>query len=58
MPTHRYVEENGSAAMLAAKRSAGVTPEMNLRECVTCMDQVYMKPLVMYRIQYIFTILK
>ena len=23
------------AAMLAAKRSAGVTPEVNLRECVT-----------------------
>ena len=26
-----------SAAMLAAKRSAGVAPEMNLRECVTHM---------------------
>ena len=23
MPAHRYMEENGSAAMLAAKRSAG-----------------------------------
>ena len=31
----RYVEETGSAAMLAAKRSAGVAPEVNLRECVT-----------------------
>ena len=31
---HRYVEE---AAMLAAKRSAGVAPEVNLRECVTHM---------------------
>ena len=28
---------DGSAAMLAAKRSAGVTPEVNLREHVTCM---------------------
>ena len=27
----KYVDENGSAAMLAAKRSAGVTPEVNLR---------------------------
>ena len=37
MPAHRYLEENGSAAMLAAKRLAGVAPEMNIRECVTCM---------------------
>ena len=35
MPGCRYVEEISSAAMLATKRSAGVTPEMNLRECVT-----------------------
>ena len=35
MPAHRYVEEIGSAAMLAAKRLAGVTPEVNLRECTT-----------------------
>ena len=35
MPTHRHVEENGSAAMLAAKRSAGVVPEVNLRVSVT-----------------------
>ena len=34
MSAHRYVEENGLAAMLATKRSAGVTPEVNLRECV------------------------
>ena len=33
----RYVEEIGSAAMLAAKRSSGVVPEVNLRECVRCM---------------------
>ena len=31
MPTRRYVEEIGSAAMLATKRSAGVAPELNLR---------------------------
>ena len=37
MPVGRYVEEIGSAAMLATKRSAGVTPEVNLRKCVTCM---------------------
>ena len=35
MLAHRYMEENDSAAMLAAKRSAGVTPEVNLREHVT-----------------------
>ena len=34
MPAHRYVEESSSAAMLAAMKSAGVTPGMNLRECV------------------------
>ena len=43
MPAHRYVEENGSAAMLAAKRSAGVTPEVNLGEHVTCMPLPSMK---------------
>ena len=37
MPGSRYMEEIGSAAMLAAKRSAGVTPEVNLKECVKCM---------------------
>ena len=26
-----YVDENGLTAMLAAKRSAGVAPEVNLR---------------------------
>ena len=31
------MEENGSAAMLAAKRSAGVTPEVNLKVLVTCL---------------------
>ena len=33
----RYVEEIGSAAILAATRLAGVTPEVNLRECETHM---------------------
>ena len=37
MPAHRYKEEISLSTMLAAKRSVGVTPEMNLRECVTHM---------------------
>ena len=37
MPSCRYVEEIGMAAMLVTKRLAGVTPELNLRECVICM---------------------
>ena len=37
MAAHRYVEEIGLAAMLSTKRLAGVTPEVNFRECVTCM---------------------
>ena len=36
MPNCRYVEENSLAAMLATKRSTDVTPEVNLREHVTC----------------------
>ena len=35
MPARRYMEESGSAAMLAGKRSIGVAPEVNFRECVT-----------------------
>ena len=38
VPARRYVEENVSAAMLTAKRLAGVAPEVNLRECVTCIS--------------------
>ena len=34
LPAHRYVAENDLAAMLATKRSAGVKPEVNLRECI------------------------
>ena len=37
MPACMYVEENGSAAMLAAKWVAGVAPEVNLRDHVKCM---------------------
>ena len=29
---HKYVAENGSAAMLTTKRSAGVAPEVNFKE--------------------------
>ena len=36
MPTYRYVEENGSATMLATKR-LGIAPEVNFREHITCM---------------------
>ena len=35
IPARRYVEENGSVAMLVTKRLAGVTSEVHLRECVT-----------------------
>ena len=31
----RYIKENDSDAILAAKRLAGVAPEVNLREQVT-----------------------
>ena len=37
MPAYRYKEENGSAAMLAAERSASVAPKVNLWEWVTPM---------------------
>ena len=39
MPAPRYVEGNGLDAMLAAKKSAGVPPEMNIREFVTYTPQ-------------------
>ena len=32
MVVYKYVDENGLAAMLATNRSAGVAPEVNLRE--------------------------
>ena len=37
MPACRYMKENGLAAMLAIKRSAGVAPKVNLRECIIPM---------------------
>ena len=37
MPACRYMEENGSATMLAAMRSAGDTLELSLMQCVTYM---------------------
>ena len=37
MSVHIYVEENGFTAMLVTKSSAGVAPEVNIRECVTHM---------------------
>ena len=36
-----YVDENGSAAMLAAKRSAGVKPEVNLRILLCTGDEAH-----------------
>ena len=36
MPTHKYVEKNGSAIMLATKRLASVAPEVKFKEPVTC----------------------
>ena len=37
MPAYRYMEENDLASMLAAKRLAGVAPEVNLGKHVTRM---------------------
>ena len=42
MPANSYIEENGLAAMLATKRSAGVAPKVNLREYVICMPMLSM----------------
>ena len=41
MPAPRYMEESGSAAMLAGKRLIGVAPEVNLTECVTRMSRLH-----------------
>ena len=43
MPVHRYMEENGLATILAAKISAGVTPEVSLKKHVTHMPLPNMK---------------
>ena len=37
MHVNRYVDENGSAAMLAGKRLAVVALDVNFREYVICM---------------------
>ena len=34
LPAHMYVDENGPVAILAAKRTTGVTQDMSLREHV------------------------
>ena len=48
MPSHRYVEENGLATILATKRSAGVTPEVNLCEpSHVCLCQVQIRLLTL-----------
>ena len=38
---HKYIDWNGSAAMLAAKRSAGVTTMVNLRIPLHLGDKAY-----------------
>ena len=44
----RYVEEIDSVAMLATKRPAGVTPEVNLREhVILCFHQVQIRLLTL-----------
>ena len=37
MPDCRYKEGNSSAVILVTKRLAGVAPQGNFKECVTCM---------------------
>ena len=39
MPIRRYMKEIDSAAIVVTKGSAGVAPEVNLMEHVTCMPQ-------------------
>ena len=49
MPAHRYVEEIGlEETILVAKRSAGVTPEVNLNERVsrTCLPSMNKGPFI------------
>ena len=57
MPACRYMEES-SAAMLSTKSSAGVAPEVNLRECVVCMPlpnvnrAVYREEIIQNRVSF------
>ena len=37
---YKYTDKNGSVAMLAVKRSAGVTPEVNLRDLLHAGQEV------------------
>ena len=41
MLVRKYVDEIGSAAMLAAKRSAGVTPEVNAKISLCAGDEAH-----------------
>ena len=41
MDVCKYVDENGSAVMLAAKRSAGVTPKVNLRNLLYTVNKAH-----------------
>ena len=41
MYVRKYVDKNGSAAMLAAKRSAGIAPEVNLRILLCTGDKAH-----------------
>ena len=43
MPTHRYRKENGSAVIMAARRLAGVIPEVNCSKYVTDTPSPSMK---------------
>ena len=43
MLVHKYVDRNGSAAMLTAKRSAGVTPEVNLRNMLHAGEEAQVR---------------
>ena len=42
MLVRKYVDENGLAAMLATKKSAGVMPEVNLRIPLHAGDEAFM----------------
>ena len=43
MLVHKYVDRNGSAAMLTAKRSAGVTLEVNLRNMLYAGEEAQVR---------------
>ena len=41
MPERKYINGSGLAAILVAKRSAGVTPELNLRNLLNTGDEAF-----------------